>query len=300
MKKIIKNISLINTISNLILQLTSMISAFIIPKIILSYFGSEVNGLVSSLSQFLSYIALLEGGITGVVMASLYKPLYNKDYRKINSIIMTTTKFYRKIGTGFIIYSIIIALVYPIIFNTSFSYIYISSLTLILSVGFFVQYNFSITLKTLLNADKKVYIVSFTQSLLIIINIILSIICVKVDPNIHLLKILTSLTYIIQPLIYCFFVNKYYKIQKNVDEDNEMLRNRWSGFAINIASFIHFNTDVTILTAFTNLKNVSIYSVYMLAVNGIYQLINSVALALAPSIGHIYVSRQSRKTKYNV
>ena len=73
MKK--KNIALLNTITSLILQVLTLINGFIIPRIILVYFGSEVNGLVSSLTKFLSYIALLEGGVTGVVMANLYKPL---------------------------------------------------------------------------------------------------------------------------------------------------------------------------------------------------------------------------------
>ena len=37
-------------------------------------FDSDVNGLVSSLNQFLSYVSLIEGGLTGVVSANLYKP----------------------------------------------------------------------------------------------------------------------------------------------------------------------------------------------------------------------------------
>ena len=61
----IKKITLINIIANIILQLTNIVSWFIIPKIILSNFGSDVNGLVSSITQFLSYITLVEGGITG-------------------------------------------------------------------------------------------------------------------------------------------------------------------------------------------------------------------------------------------
>ena len=52
----------------LTLQVVTVISGFIIPKIILTNFGSSVNGLVSSLNQFLSYITLIEGGITGVVL----------------------------------------------------------------------------------------------------------------------------------------------------------------------------------------------------------------------------------------
>ncbi len=64
-------VTLINIISSLTLQVVTVISGFIIPKIILTNFGSSVNGLVSSLNQFLSYITLIEGGIT-----ELFLPIY--------------------------------------------------------------------------------------------------------------------------------------------------------------------------------------------------------------------------------
>jgi K+-sensing histidine kinase KdpD len=48
-------VTLLNIVSNIVLQITNIITWFIIPKIILSYFGSDVNGLVSSITQFLLY-----------------------------------------------------------------------------------------------------------------------------------------------------------------------------------------------------------------------------------------------------
>ena len=188
------------------------------------------------------------------------------------------------------------------LFNTGFSYIYVFSLTIILSVNLLMQYNFSLTLRTLLNADKKVYIVSLLQAGLIFINIILAIVSVKIYPSIHLLKVLTSIAYIIQPLIYRYFVNKYFNLDKKAKMDKDLLKSRWNGFAINIAAFIHFNTDIAILTVFTDLKTVSIYSIYKLVTNGINQLINAVASALSPSIGHLYASgnKEELEKKFDI
>ena len=69
------NITLKNIVSNIILQVVTIISGFIIPRIILINLGSDVNGLVASLNQFLNYITLLEGGVSSVILANLYKPL---------------------------------------------------------------------------------------------------------------------------------------------------------------------------------------------------------------------------------
>ncbi len=295
-------ITLLNIISSLVLQICTIISGFIIPKIILNYFGSEVNGLISSINQFLSYISLIEGGVTGVITSSLYKPLVNKDESKIGSIINTANVFYKKVGFIFIVYSLILAIIYPIIFNTGFSYIYVFTLTLILSLSLVIQYMFSLTLKTLLNADKKVYIVSITQTIIIILNVILVILSVKIYPNIHILKAISGVLFVIQPLVFSSFTNKNYKLDKSAKIDNELLKNRWNGFAINVAAFIHFSTDVTILTIFTDLQTVSVYSVYSLVTNGLRSIINSISNGINPTIGHALVSgnEQNLKEKLNI
>ena len=297
LKKLKTNVTLLNTFSNLILQFLTLLSGFIIPKIILSNFGSEVNGLVSSLNQFLNYIGLIEGGITGVVMANLYKPLYEKNYKKVSSIVKTANSFYKKISFIFIIYSIILSIIYPLISNTNFSYAYVLSLTLIISIGLFVQYCFSLILKTILNADKKVYIVSLINSAMIVANIVLALLSVKIFPSIHFLKLVTSALYLLQPLIFNYFVNKYYKIDKNVKEDKKLLKSRWDGFAINIATFIHYSTDVALLTLFTNLTTVSIYSVHALVTTGLRSLVQSISQAVAPTIGHLYAKGDKEELK---
>lgn len=285
-----KKITLINIIANIILQLTNIVSWFIIPKIILSNFGSDINGLVSSITQFLSYITLVEGGITGVVSASLYKPLIENNVKKISSIIKTSNIFYKKIGIIFILYCVLLAIIYPILFDINFSYFYVFSLVIILSLNLLIQYMFSITLKNLLNADKKCYVVSFVQTIILILGIILSYISIKIYPSIHLLKLLTGLLFILQPIIFNQYVKKNYNIDYTVNEDKELLNQRWNGFAINVAAFIHSCTDIAILTIFTNFSTVSIYSVYIIVTNGLKSIFNAISNAIVPTIGLAYAS----------
>ncbi len=285
-----KKITLLNIISNILLQIITIFSGFIIPKLILENFGSEVNGLVASLNQFLSYITLLEGGITGVVMTALYKPIVEKNDEKISSIMNTSKSFFRKISIIFVIYTLLLSFVYPLVFKTHFSFEYIMSLTWILSIGLLIQYTYSINLRVLLNADKKVYIVSLVQASIIILNIILSIVVVNNFNSVHLLKITSNLLFILQPIVYSIFVKKYFKLDNNAPQDKNLLKNRWNGFAINLAAFIHFSTDVTILSIFTNLQIVSVYSVYALVTNGLRQFVIAVTNGINPTIGQTYAS----------
>lgn len=283
--------TLLNMLSGLVLQIFTIISGFILPKIVLSFFGSEVNGLVSSLNQFLSYIALVEGGVTSVIIANLYKPLVEKDRKKLSSIMVTANKFYRKIGFIFIVYTLILASLYPIFFNINFGYLYVFSLTLILSVNLLIQYMFSLSLKTILNADKKGYIVNFTQSFIVVCNVIFALISVYIYPSIHVLKLISGALFIIQPLIFGKCVRDRYEIDWTAEVNNLLIKDRWNGFAINIAAFIHNSTDVTILTIFTNLKIVSVYSVYSLVSSGVKQLINACLTGIAHTVGQAYAKK---------
>lgn len=284
-------VTLLNMISGLILQFFTLISGFILPKIILTYFGSEVNGLVSSLNQFLSYITLVEGGITGVIVANLYKPIVEQDNNKISSVLVTADRFYKKIGALFIAYSVILSIIYPLHFKTEFTFSYVCSLTLILSLTLLIQYMYSLTLRTLLNADKKGYVVNFTQTLIVIFNVLFALISVFIYPSIHVLKLISGSLFLLQPLIFNRYVKKNYKIDWKVEPDNSLIKSRWNGFAINLAAFIHNSTDVTVLTFLANLKTVSIYSVYSLVSSGIKQMINACLSGIAHTVGQAYAKK---------
>ena len=64
-----------NTISSFVFQITTIICGFILPRLILQQYGSEVNGLINSLNQFLGVISFLELGVGAVIQSALYKPL---------------------------------------------------------------------------------------------------------------------------------------------------------------------------------------------------------------------------------
>ena len=101
-----KKRTLLNIFSSIILQIVAMGCGLIIPKLILSTFGSEVNGLISSLNQFLSYISLVEGGLGSVILAALYFPLAKNDNKKLSAVVNAANHFFRVIAYIFIVYCV--------------------------------------------------------------------------------------------------------------------------------------------------------------------------------------------------
>ena len=67
-----------NLICNVLLQVVTAISGLILPRLYLQIYGSALNGMVSSATQFMSYLSLVEAGISAASIVGLYTPLSQK------------------------------------------------------------------------------------------------------------------------------------------------------------------------------------------------------------------------------
>ncbi len=287
-----------NAISSLALQLATIAQGLILPKLILGAFGSEVNGLVSSITQFLSFISLLEGGLGAVVLAELYGPIEKKDEEKIQGILGACQSFFSKLTLVFLVYTIVVAFFYPRYIDTSLSKGAVSVLVLILSMTTVAQYLFSITYRLLLQAEQKLYIVNYVSAVTILINTISAAIIIFVFPSIHIVKLCSGIIYMIQPMVYRAFVEKKF-LKGNIRKKKQhyTLKNRWSGFAQNLAHFVNMNTDVALITLFMPLQYVSIYSVHLLVINALRGIVTSVGNSYQSALGKYIAMGDSAQLK---
>ena len=293
-----KNKTLLNIVMFLIFQMVLIISNFIIPRIILLNYGSEINGLVLSITQFLNYINLFEGGVSGVVLAALYKPLSEKNIDEISSVINTAELFFKKIGKYFLIYTIGIAVLFPFFVKINLSYFYILILVLVISISIFIQYYYALVWKLLLQADKKSYVSSYIQIFITILLLMISAYFMYKKLDIIFVKMISAGIFILQPLLYTYYIGKRYIIKKSKEINNSLLAQRWEGFGINVAAFIHNNTDIVLITLFLTLKDVSVYSIYYLIVYGIKTIITSISTGFSPILGNLYA--KNKKAKLNI
>lgn len=267
-KKAFKNI-----IIALLLQLVVVIYGFIVPKIIITDFGSEVNGLVSSITRFLGYIALLESGFGPVIKATLYKPLASKDKKKIASILKASESFFKRIALIFLVYTVVLIVVFPTFLAPEFDGIFTISLIIIISLSTFSEYFFGMTYKLFLEAKQDGYIVSLLQIISYIASVILIVVAAKVGASVQMIKLIGGLAFIVRPILQNYYVKKKYHIELNRITDNYNIKQKWDGLSQHIASVLHTSTDVVVLTIFSSLTNVSIYSVYAIVTRGLKTLV---------------------------
>lgn len=291
-----------NIIFALVMQFATLISGFIIPKMILNYFGSEVNGLISSINQFLGYITLLEGGLSGVIMAGLYKPLQKKDVKQISGVVNAAEHFFRRIALIYLAYVLVVSVIFPFRYHVAYSYGYTFALIWILAINLFTQYYFSLTFKLLIQADQRAYIVSIVQTITILLNLISTITIARFYQNILIIKLFGVFSFCVQPIVFAKYIKAHFEIDKKVEADKAAISQRWDGFWQNIAYFVHSNTDIVVLTLFSSLTNVSIYTVYLLVINALKNFIVSVSGAIVPTLGNTLAGNNEEeiRTEFNL
>ena len=281
-----------NIISSLSYQLVLVVSGFILPRFIIKYFGSNVNGLLTSLTQFLGFISLLDLGVGAVVQSALYKPIAEKNDKRISEIYCYSKKFFRNVASVFLIYILALCIFYPYTIESDFSNFYIVSLIVIISINMYSQYFFGIANLLLLNADQKFYVNNIINICTIILNIVLSVILIIRGATIHIVKLTTSFVYLLRPLLLSVYVKKNYHLNTKTKITSSVLEQKWNGLAQHCATIVMNNTDVFVLTFFSNLSDVSVYAVYNLIVTGVRQFIQAVSNSFNSLLGNIYAKNE--------
>lgn len=292
MKKSRTQKAFLNVASSLAAEFVSLVCGLILPKLILSSYGSAYNGITQSISQFISYISLMKAGIGGATAVALYKPLAEKDNQKISEVLAATEEFMRKIAMVFVVFILIFACLYPLLVAKEFGWLFTASLVIIISISTFGQYYFGFTYQMLLSADQKDYITTCLNILTTIVNTLLSVILIGQNRSIHVIKLGSSIANLITPLSLYFYVRKKYKIIKGVKPNKDVIPQRWDATAHEVASFINNNTDVVLLTLFTNMSEISVYTVYHYVISNLKKIVTQVTVGFGAAFGDMYARNE--------
>lgn len=286
-----------NTISALILQGTTIICGFILPRLILNVFGSDVNGLVNSITQFLGVISFLELGVGTVLESALYEPLAQKDSREISKVVSSGEKFFKQLAKILAVYMIVLMIIYPYVVEQHWGWFYTASLIFAIGFNSFSQYYFGVVDRLLLSADQHGYIQYFAQTITLVANTIACCILIKFGATIHIVKFTTSIIYLVRPICLRIYVNKHFSINRNITYASEPLKQKWNGIAQHIAAVVLDGTDTLVLTILSNLSNVSIYSVYNLVTRGVMQLFTGMLGGFQALLGEMIAKKEEQNLR---
>ncbi len=269
-------------------QLVLTISNFIVIKLMISSYGSEINGLISSLNQVINYMNLVEAGLALTAIQSLYKPLSENNWFKVSQVLAATKKLYMKSGVLFLFLTIFIAFIYPKLINTNIIKLEVSSLIFVMAGGSVIEYFLNGKLRVLLMADQKSYVINIFQTISLSLSTISKMILISNGFHYILVQTVGTFALMLRYYLTKFYVTKKYpNITNDVTPFFEALDNRWSVLFHQIAGMIVFNSSLIIVSIYVGLKEASVYVVYNIVFSGLLTIITMFSKSTISSFGNL-------------
>lgn len=281
-----------NALMSLLLQVALALSGLIVPRFFIALYGSPVNGLVSSINQFISYMGLVEAGVSAAGTVALYRPIADQDTQKVNQILSAAREFYQRSGLIFAGLVAVLVLVYPFavknqIEDTSF----IRVMILVLSVNGLVDYFYLGKYRVFLMANQRGYVISFVQIIGTIVMTAVSVGMMVLGCSALLVKLAAAVIYLLRSLAVGLYVRKCYpQINFHQTPDRAALGQRWAALLHQIVGMVVNNTDIILLTLMlseSGLSEVSVYSVYNLVGYSLSSMMTSISNGLNSGFGEV-------------
>lgn len=285
----------LNTATSLLYQVVGIVCGFILPQMFIRFYGSMVNGVVSSITQFLGFISLCECGVGAVVQSALYRPLAEEDAVAYSKIYLSSERFFRKIAWLLVAYTAVLMVVFPLMTTERMAYWDTLLLVFVISISSFAQYYFGMTYRLFLSADQLGFIQLSLQSATLLLNTGLSILLMYLGAPVQAVKLLSSVLFLAQPVVFAMVAKRRYRIDRSIVLTEEPLKQKWNGLSQHIAAVILGGTDTIVLTLFSTFENVSVYNVYFLVTNGVKQIIVSLTGGVQALLGNM-LARNERET----
>ena len=284
-----------NTLATGLLQIITMISGFIIPKIMLVYFGSEVNGIVTSITQFIAYLTLLEAGLSGATVFSLYKPIAAGDTDAVNRILVAAKNLYYKTGHLFSCMVILCAAAYPFFIHTGkLDYGELFCLFCILGVNGVLEFYTLAKYRALLTADQKTYVISLASIAQVVLNVAIVAGLSLEGCSIVIVRGAAVLAIFARTYILWRYCRRRYRfLDFSVSPNNEAMKQRWNALYLQILGAIHQGAPILLATFCLSLLDVSVYAIYNLVILGLNSLLGIFMTGLISGFGDL-IAREEK------
>lgn len=287
--------------NNLFLNILRFISRTIFIKVL----GETYLGINGMLSNVLGLLAFADLGIGSAISFSLYKPLADKNKRKIESLM----RFYKK--AYFIVALVVLSaglLILPFLYffvksGTEVPYLRVYYVLFLLNmvIGYLFSYK-----RTLIIADQKEYKI---VPIIIVSNILLTvfqIIVLFVFKNYFIYLLVQTLFVLLENLLVNRYINKQY-VDYDFDNASKLSQTELKPIKTNIKALIYHkvgnyfvnSTDNLIISKFLGLSIVGIYSNYAMIVNMINSFIYSALNSVIAVIGNVNAKEKVEK-RYDV
>lgn len=295
---------LTNMISYAALQIVNMMVGLFLPRLYLSVYGSEINGVVSTVNSFISYFSYLEAGLGLTMIHSLFKPLADRDYSQLNSLLSYSKKKYKEISIVYFVLVLFASFFFPIV-NPTAALGKVEFFGLVLVIGLYGALDFYTMAKyrVLLTADRKEYVISNAMIVAQLLRFVFVWGLLHLNLSVAVVKIVPVLTLLLRSVILNWYIRRNYS---NVDYKVppcytvEGKQQQYDALLLQISISTSISLPTIIISQFLGFKEANVYAVYYLVISAMISIISALSSSVSPMLGRSIAQGEKISGTYNV
>ena len=304
MSKNHQNRLFLNMFSYASLQVVNMLVGLFLPRLYLAVYGSEINGVISTVNSFTSYFTYLEAGLGLTLIHSLFKPLAENNTAELNGILSYSKKRYQNISFVYFLLVVAFSLVFPFTKATQ-DIGKLEFALLVLVIGLYGSLDFFTMSKyrVLLTADRKEYVISNAMTLAQICRFVFTWILLQFELSVVLVKLVPIFTLLIRSLILRIYIKKKYEsINYNSSEriNVETSKSHWDALLLQISISTSVSLPTILISQILDYKEANVYAVYSLVISAMISITSSLSSGVSPVLGRSIAKGKSINKTYEV
>lgn len=278
---------------------------FLTRKVFVDNVGVEYLGLNGLLQNILGVVTLIEGGFGTSVVYNLYKPLAEKNQKKIIALLQLYKKVYRYIALGIVAFSICLFPFIDLFIKDAKNLSYVSIVYFIFVFNSVIQY-FTAYKWSLINADQKnykltsinlIYQVGLSITKLLILyytkNYILYL-AIEALFNLGLNIAIVKKANQLYPYI-C--TSKKYIVETNIKAN--IISNVKSLFFHSLGGYFMHSTANIVISSFVGITIVGLYSNYTLLTGYVNSILKQILNSVSESVGNL-IAEENKEKSYQI
>ena len=291
-----------NLLSGILYQVVLIVLSFLLPRLYLENFGSEVNGVLQTIKQIFTYMCLLEAGIGLATLQALYKPVAEKNNDRVSSIISATHNYYVKIGFVYAAIVLVIAFVYAYVLPTSINSFELFVIIILTALPAMFSYFVQAKYRILLEVDGRKYVINNAETILQLLANVAKILVLLLTDSLWLIQLSYCALSVLQLVyIYLHAKRRYKWLNIKAEPDYAAISQRKSVLVHQVSGMVFNNTDVLLLSFLSDFKVVSVYTIYNIFFSQVQAFITSITSGFSFALGQMFHTDREKFLKvYNV
>lgn len=290
-----------NLISSLVYQVVLISLSFLLPRLYLENFGSEVNGVLQAIKQIFTYMWILEAGVGLATTQALYKRIGEKDYKNASSVLAATNAYYIKTGIIYLLIVLVIAVVYAYFIPTSIDSNILFFIVILNAVPGLFSYFVQAKYRILMEVDGRKYVLNNSETIVQLASNAGKILVLLLTDSLILIQLVYCVIALIQLVYLYFYAKRRYKwLDLKAEPDFEAISQKNSVLVHQLSGMVFNNTDVILISVLCDFKSVSIYAIYNIFFSQMQNFITSIVSSFTFALGQMFHTDRERFDKlYN-